>query len=106
MLRKHLHYIRDIFSTLDIYKCFIVCHTDIFYELHKKLVKNDYPISTLLELNIFNIHQNRILFLNDIDAKYMSTISQQINFDGVNLIIYVNVKKRIFGLENLHSIFL
>ena len=36
----------------------------------------------------------------------MSTIASQINFEGINLVIYINVKKKIFGLENLHSIFL
>lgn len=106
MLRKRVHFIQDIFSTLNIYKCFIVCHTDIFYILYKQLIKNDYPISTLMELNKFNQHQNRILFLDNIDAKYMSTIASQINFEGINLVIYINVKKKIFGLENLHSIFL
>lgn len=106
MLKKHVHFIRDIFSTLNIYKCLIVCHTDIFYSLHKQLVKNDYPISTLMELNKFNQHLDRILFLDNIDAKYMSTIASQINFEGINLVIYVNVKKKICGLENLYSIFL
>jgi hypothetical protein len=106
MIKKHVHLMREIFSTLNIYKCLIICHADIFYSLHKQLVKNDYPISTLMELNKFNQHQNRILFLDNIDAKYMSTIASQINFEGINLVIYINVKKKIYGLEILHSIFL
>lgn len=106
MIKKHVHFIREIFSTLSIYKCLIVCHADIFYCLHKHLVKNDYPISTLMELNKFNQHQNRILFLDNIDAKYISTIASQINFEGINLVIYINVKKKVCGLEILHSIFL
>ena len=106
MIKIHVHLIREIFSTLNIYKCLIICRADIFYSLHKQLVKNDYPISTLMELNKFNQHQNRILFLDNIDAKYMSTISSQINFEGINLVIYINVKKKVYGLEILHSIFL
>ena len=103
---KYTNAINNIFNTISIHKSLIVCHNDYKNKLYINLLENDYPISTLMELHKFNSNQNRILLIDEIDAEYISTISSQINFEYINLILYVNVNFKISGLEKLNSIFL
>ena len=85
--------IDDIFTTRSVYKSLIVCHDNyLTQKLVDQLVEDDYPLSTLQNIEEYLMNESRILMIDYIDYINLKEFIDVENLKKISLVIFINGK--------------
>lgn len=86
-------HIDDIYTSRSVYKSLIICHDNYLTDkLVQQLREDNYPISTLQNIEQYLIDQSRILIIDYIDYSNLEQFIDADNLNKINLVIFINSK--------------
>ena len=86
-------HIDDIYTSRSVYKSLIICHDNYLTDkLVQQLREDNYPISTLQNIEQYLIDQSRILIIDYIDYSNLEQFIDVDNLNKINLVVFINSK--------------
>ena len=86
--------IDDIYTSRSVYKSLIVCHDDLLTDkLVNELTRDDYPVSTLLNIEKYLANESRMLIIDYIDYLNLKQFIDVENLNKINLVIFIDATK-------------
>lgn len=98
--------INQIYHTYNICKSIIVVDSLHIDHLYKLMQKQDYPVTTIYDIERIIDNQARILLLEFEEVENMNNNITYLDKDEINMIICIDNEKRLRQFENVHHIFL
>ena len=91
---SYISYINDVFSNKSIYKSLVVCHDhDVYSNLYSKLLDNDFPVSTINDMDKYVKDVSRMLIIDYVDYKNLEKIINEGDMMKINTIFFIGCKK-------------
>lgn len=105
-ISKYIENIEQIYQEYNIHKCILICAYNDIDLLYEELIRLDYSICTIENIERFNTLDSRILLISEDMLFKFDEIMKCINKDDINMVITMGVLETKTLIENVEHIFL
>ncbi len=104
--------INNIYESINIYNAFFIIEPELLNDVYNKLKNNDYPVSTINDINKFIDNSSRILLINNTQINDIYNNIELINaLHNVNVIMFIETPriydkyfyKSFFNIKSLND---
>lgn len=105
-ISKYIENIEQIYQEYNIHKCILICKYNDVDLVYQELIRLDYSICTVENIERFNTLESRILLISEDMLFKFDKIMECVIKDDINMVIAMGIMKTNTFIENVEHIFL